>query len=140
VDASDRPWIEETPVLCADMATDTASQTVVERESLSALHLAGIALAVVSGLLHLFLGVNFIGSPIGWSFLVAGIGFVAGSAAVVANYRRPLVYLLGIPFTLGQVVAWYVINAPDFSAVGFIDKGAQVALVALLVILYRRES
>jgi hypothetical protein len=124
----------------ADMATDTASQTVVERESLSALHLAGIALAVVSGLLHLFLGVNFIGSPIGWSFLVAGIGFFAGSAAVVANYRRPLVYLLGIPFTLGQVVAWYAINAPDFSGVGFIDKGAQVALVALLVVLYRKES
>lgn len=122
------------------MATDTASQSGLGTESLSPLHLAGIALAGVSGLLHLYLGVNFITSPLGWSFLFAGVGFLAGSAAVVANYRRPLVYLLGVPFTLGQVAAWYVVNAPEFSALGFIDKGAQLGLVALLVVLYRRES
>ena len=122
------------------MATDTASQGAVDGESLSALHLAGISLAVVSGLLHLYLGVLFVGDPLGWSFLFAGVGFLAGSAAVVADYRRPLVSLLGIPFTLGQVVAWYVVNAPNFSALGFVDKAAQLGLVALLVILYRREA
>ena len=73
-------------------------------------------------------------------YFYAGVGFLAGSAAVVADYRRPLVYLLGIPFTLGQVVAWYVVNAPNFSALGFVDKAAQLGLVALLVILYRREA
>lgn len=122
------------------MTPDVTSQSGLGTESLSALHLAGIALAVVSGLLHLFLGVSLVSRPIGLAFLFAGVGFFAGSAAVVANYRRPAVYLLGIPFTLGQVVAWYLINAPDFSGVGFIDKTGQLGLVALLVILYRRES
>jgi hypothetical protein len=122
------------------MSTDTVSQSGTGTDSLSGLHLAGIVLAAVSGLLHLYLGALFVPSPLGVSFLLAGVGFLAGCVAVVVNYRRPLVYLLGIPFTLGQVVAWYVVNAPDFSVTGFVDKTAQIGLVALLVILYRRES
>ena len=101
------------------MTPDATSHSGLGPESLSALHLAGIALAVVSGLLHLFLGVSLVSRPIGLAFLFAGVGFFAGSAAVVA---------------------WYLINATDFSGVGFIDKAGQVGLVALLVILYRRES
>jgi hypothetical protein len=122
------------------MSTDTTTQSRVETGSLSPLHLVGVALAAISGVLHLYLGALFVPSPMGLSFVVAGVGFVAGCAAVVANYRRPLVYLLGIPFTLGQVVAWYVVNAPDFSALGYVDKAAQVGLVAVIVVLYRRES
>lgn len=122
------------------MSTDTTTQSRVETGSLSRLHLIGILLAGVSGVLHLYLGALFVPSPMGISFVVAGIGFLAGCAAVVANYRRPLVYLLGIPFTLGQVVAWYVVNAPDFSTLGYVDKAAQIGLVAVLVALYRRES
>ncbi|MDS0300716.1 hypothetical protein NDI76_18365 [Halogeometricum sp. S1BR25-6] len=121
------------------MSTDTASRTGVETASLSRLHLLGIALAAVSGVLHLYLGVLFVSSPLGWSFLFAGVGFLAGCAAVVLNFRRRLVYLLGIPFTLGQVVAWYVVNAPDFSTLGYVDKAVQIGLVAVLVLLYRRE-
>ncbi|ELZ42473.1 hypothetical protein C471_03408 [Halorubrum saccharovorum DSM 1137] len=122
------------------MSTDTATQSRVETGSLSTLHLVGVALAAVSGVLHLYLAALFVPSPMGLSFAVAGVGFLAGCAAVVANYRRALVYLLGIPFTLGQVVVWYVVNAPDFSALGYVDKAAQVGLVAVLVVLYRRES
>jgi hypothetical protein len=111
----------------------------VATESLTPLHWAGIVLAIVTGVIHLGLGASFGLSGFGVAFVVAGIGFLGGVVAVLVDYRRRLLYLLGVPFTLGQVVAWYVVNAPDFSALGIGDKVVQVALVVVLVLLYRRE-
>jgi len=122
------------------MATDTASGLSLRTETLTPLHWVGIAMAVVTAVIHVFLGVSFIASPMGWSFLFAAAGFFAGAVAVAVDYRRPLVYLLGIPFTAGQIVLWYVVNAPDFSAIGYGDKAAQLVLIAVLVVLYSRES
>ena len=122
------------------MSTQETSGLSVRTDSLTSLHWFGIALAAVTGLVHLALGVQFVSSPLGWSFLFAGVGFFAGAVAVVVEYRRRLVYLLGIPFTGGQVVAWYVVNAPEFSTLGYVDKAAQVLLVGTLVVLYRRNS
>lgn len=121
------------------MSTADATQGF-DLGSLGPLHWTGIALAVITGVIHLYLGVSFIDDSLGVPFLVAGGGFLAGSLAVLLDYRRRLVYLLGIPFTLGQIVAWYALNAPDFGAMGIGDKIVQVALVVVLVVLYRRES
>ena len=118
----------------------TESGTRLRTESLTTLHWVGAALAVVTGVLHLYLGALFITDPMGWSFLFAGVGFLGGVAALLVDYRRRLLYLLGVPFTAGQIVAWYVVNAPEFSALGYLDKVVQVALIAVLVVLYRRES
>jgi hypothetical protein len=122
------------------MATETASGLSLRTESLTPLHWLGIVLALVTAVIHLILGVSFVDSPLGWSFLVAGVGFLAGAAAVLVDYRRRLVYLLGIPFTAGQIVAWYVVNAPDFSPLGVGDKLVQVALIGALAVLYVRSS
>lgn len=108
-------------------------------ESMTPLHWAGVVLAAITGVLHLGLGVSFGLSAFGISFIVAGLGFLVGAAAVLVDYRRRLVYLLGIPFTLGQVVIWYVVNAPEFSPLGIFDKVVQVAFVVVLVVLYRRN-
>jgi hypothetical protein len=48
--------------------------------------------------------------------------------------------VLGVPFTAGQIVAWYFVNAPDFSPIGIGDKVVQVLLIAVIVVLYMRES
>ncbi|MEF8790751.1 MAG: hypothetical protein V5A61_11560 [Haloarculaceae archaeon] len=122
------------------MATSTGSGLSLRTESLTSLHWVGVVLAVVTGVLHLVLGVSFITSPLGWSFIVATIGFFAGAAGVLVDYRRRLLYLLGIPFTAGQIVAWYVVNAPDFSPLGIGDKVVQVLLIVVLVLLYRQEA
>jgi hypothetical protein len=122
------------------MATSTGSGLSLRTESLTSLHWVGVVLAVVTGVLHLVLGVSFITSPLGWSFIVAAIGFFAGAAGVLVDYRRRLLYLLGIPFTAGQIVAWYVVNAPDFSPLGIGDKVVQVLLIVVLVLLYRQEA
>ncbi|MEF8840385.1 MAG: hypothetical protein V5A62_01995 [Haloarculaceae archaeon] len=107
-------------------------------ESMTSLHWLGVLLAVVTGVLHLVLGASFGLTGFGISFVVAGIGFLGGAAAVLVDYRRRLVYLLGLPFTLGQIVAWYLLNAPEFSTPGIADKIVQVAFVLVLVLLYRR--
>ena len=122
------------------MATSTGSGLSLRTESLTSLHWVGVVLAVVTGVLHLVLGVSFITTPLGWSFIVAGVGFFAGAAGVLVDYRRRLLYLLGIPFTAGQIVAWYVVNAPEFSPLGYADKAAQIALIVVLIALYRQES
>ena len=111
----------------------------VDTASVSTLQWVGIALAVITGIIHLVLGVSFITSPLGWSFIVAGVGFFAGVAAMLTNTRRRLVVLLGIPFTAGQIVLWYVINAPDFSPLGIGDKVVQVLLIVVLAGIYRNE-
>jgi hypothetical protein len=122
------------------MATATESGLSLRTESLTALHWAGVVLAAVTGVIHVFLGVSFIDSPLGWSFLVAGVGFFGGIVALLVDYRRRLVYLLGIPFTAGQIVIWYVLNAPDFGTPGIVDKVVQVLFIVVLVVLYRQAS
>jgi hypothetical protein len=112
----------------------------IQTDSLTGLHWLGVALAVISGIIHLVLGVNFIAEPLGWAFLLAAIGFFAGAGAVLVDYKRRLMYLLGIPFTAGQIVAWYVLNAPDFSPPGYADKAVQIVLIVVLIVLYRREA
>lgn len=123
-------------------ATDTGA---VDLHGLETLHYLGVALALLSGVVHLYLGVSFAPEPLGISFLVAGVGFLAGAAGVLLDYRRRLLYQLGIPFTVGQIVLWYYINffagekafPADVGTIGTVDKLAQVALIVVLVLLLR---
>jgi len=123
------------------MATETSTGRdglSLRTESLTSLHWLGIVLSVATGVLHLGLGASFLPSGLGIAFVLAGVGYLGGVAGVLVAYRRRLLYLLGIPFTLGQIGAWYALNAPDFSPLGIGDKVVQALLVFVLVTLYRR--
>jgi hypothetical protein len=82
----------------------------------------------------------------GISFILAGLGFLGAIALVLADYRRRTVYAVGVPFTLIQIVLWYVVNFTGSNAkafpggigtLGAIDKVAQVVLIAVLILLLR---
>jgi hypothetical protein len=126
------------------MSTDTSTLSP-EPGSLNALAYVGIIAAVVSAVIHLRLGVGFIDSPLGISFILAGLGFFGAVALVLINYRRRTVYAVGIPFTAIQIVLWYVFNfaagdkafPADVGTLGAIDKIAQVVLIAVLIVLLR---
>jgi hypothetical protein len=118
-----------------------------ETASLTRLHWLGIALALVTGVIHLVLGVRFL-DPAGGlatnaqpvSFVLAGIAFGLACLLVALDYRRRLLYLVGVPFTGIQVVLYFVLNWPNvLSPGGVVDKVVQVALIGVLVVLYRRE-
>ena len=112
-------------------------------DGLTPLHWIGIVMAGVSATVHLYLAVVIPGW-LGLSFAGATVGFVAGIAAVLVDFRRHLTYLLGIPFTAGQVVLWYVLNdqpgLAELGTVDVVDKVAQVVLIGVLVALYARRT
>lgn len=112
----------------------------IDFDALTPVHWVGIAAAAITGVYHLVTGVQ-IGGAFGVSFLFATAGFALGIAAVLVGYRPRLVYLLGIPFTGGQIVLWYLLNdVPPIPTGHAVDKGAQVVLIAALVALLRRET
>lgn len=118
------------------------SSTRLDIASLTTLHRVGIALAALSGVVHLVLGVGSLPMPLGFAFLVAAAGFAAGIALVAWNVQRRLVYLIGIPFVLGQIVIYGVMvvqGVNDLTLVAVVDKTAQIVLVGILVTLLRRE-
>lgn len=129
------------------MATAEQQGVSLQTGSLNALHWVGIVGALVSAGVHLLLGVRMFPSGLGSSFILAGIGFIGAVLLVLIDYRRRAVYAAGIPFTVGQIVLWYLFNFAgdgksfpgDIGTLGAIDKVAQVVLVAVLLVLLRNE-
>jgi len=112
----------------------------LDLESLTPLHWVGILAALITAGVHLVLAFDT-GGTFGALFLVATAGFLLGIAAILVGWRRRLLYLLGMPFTAGQIVWWYAANeVPPVSTAEGIDKVAQVVFVAVLAVLYYRES
>ena len=117
------------------MSTNSVS---LDLDSLTPVHWLAIAAALVTAGVHLVLGIA-IGGVFGISFLAATAGFLAGIAAVLVGWRRRLVYLLGIPYTGGQIVLWYLLNdVPPVPTSHAVDKIAQLVLITALVVLYYR--
>lgn len=104
-----------------------------------------VVLAGITGLIHFYLAPQIGVNPLGISFLIAGIGFTALIGSIIFDYRRNLAYLLGIPFTLGQIVIWYYLNKPQIGSLirgepllDAVDKIAQIILLTLLIYLYHK--
>ena len=128
------------------MATqaDTAGGLVLQTDSLTTLHWVGVVLALVSGAIHLALGVGFLPSAFGVVFVLAGLGFFGAVALVLLDVRRRLVYLVGVPFTGVQIAIWYQVQVAqeglfNLGTLDYVDKAAQVVLIAILLVLIRRE-
>lgn len=116
----------------------------LDLSSLTPLHWLAIAMALVSALVHLVLGVEFFPHYYGVLFILATGGFLGAVALVLLDYRRTLLYLVGLPFVGVQIVMWYVVNQPSslgaLGAADVVDKVAQIVLLVSLVVLYGRES
>ena len=115
----------------------------LETESLTALHWVAVALAVVSGVIHLVIGIQFFPGAQPIAFVLAGLGFFGAVVLFLLDYRRRLLYLVGIPFVVLQILLYLWLNYrvdPPISPIEGIDKAAQIVLIVLLVVLYRREA
>lgn len=105
---------------------------VVATESISRLGWVAIGLVFVTGVLHVYAGIVEGRIPVS----LAGVGFLGAIVLYVVDYRRRLLYLVGILYTAVQIPLWYVANAGSFTTLGYVDKAVQVVLVALLAYLY----
>lgn len=98
-------------------------------------HWAAAALAAITGTIHLYLYLEQGFLP----FLFAGVVFYAAILGLVLNVYRRVLYALGVPFVVGQIAIWAYMGMPDM-AIATIDKPVQVALIILLVYLFRTEQ
>lgn len=114
-----------------------------ETASLTAVHWIALALAALTGAIHLLLAAIYPELALRMSFLLAGLGFFGAIALFLLGYRRRLLYLIGIPYTGVQIVLWYVIVQPTpgtLYTLDVVDKTAQVLLIVLLAYLYATEG
>ena len=122
----------------------TAIAERLDLDSLTALDWVGIVLALITATVHFVIGVSFVPEPLAFTFLLAAGGFVGAIGLLLVDYRRPLLYLVGIPYTGVQIIAWYAINRPvDLATIGTstaIDKVTQGVLIVVLVLLYQWEA
>lgn len=112
----------------------TVSASPFEFAPMSRMHWLGASLAAITGAVHLYMY---------WSqeylpFLLAGLGFFGAVALLVVGFHRRLLYVVGVPYTLAQIGAWLAFDMPEFY-LGVADKLVQVALIAVLVYLYRTD-
>lgn len=103
--------------------------------SITGVQWVAVALALLTGLIHLFVGVNR-GRP---SLVLAGVGFGSGIALFLANYRRHTLYLLGSGYVALQIILWIVFQRGEYALIGFVDKTIQVVLLVILVYLARNR-
>ncbi|WP_458204911.1 DUF7475 family protein [Haladaptatus sp. NG-SE-30] len=104
----------------------------VRTESIPSIGWLTVALIFVTGILHIYAGIVEGRIPL----TLAGAGFLGAIVLYLADYRRRLLYLVGIFYTAVQIPLWYVANAGEFTTLGYVDKAVQVVLVVLLIYLY----
>lgn len=118
------------------MAQSTArSEPRFDTATVTSLGWLALGLVLVTGVLHLYVGVVEGRIPL----LLAGVGFLAAMVVYLADYRRSLLVLLAIPYTAIQIPLWYVANAGEFTMLGYVDKAVQVVLVVILVAMAWRN-
>ena len=95
-----------------------------------------VALAAVTGLVHLYLVYEERGDPLeALVFLGAALGFFAGIYLLLRYPTWRLLYLVGILFTGVQIPLW-VLGGMDEFPLGVADKVVHVVLVFLLAYTY----
>lgn len=98
---------------------------------------AVVALAVITALIHLVLGIGSLPDMFGIIFVLNGIGYLALVAALyfLPQFadQRPLIRWALIAFTAITVILYFVFNLPNsITPFGLFDKLVEVALIVLL--------
>ena len=99
--------------------------------SLTRLQWIAIALVAITGVLHVYAGVVEGRAPVA----LAGVGYAGALVLFFLDYRRRLLYLIGIPYTAVQIPIWLVVKS-EYGVVDYVDKAVQVVLILVLVYLY----
>jgi hypothetical protein len=114
------------------------------RTDATGLEWLAVALIVVTGAIHLGLGLAFLPDPAAVAFVLAGLGFAGALVLFFGGVRKRHLYLAGVPFVAAQIVAWLVIARPtglgDVGPLEAADKLVQLALIVVLLVLASRES
>lgn len=104
-------------------------------ETVSDLGWVVVALVFLTGVFHVYAGLIEGRIPV----TLAGVGFLGAIVLYLMDYRRRLLYAVGILYTAVQFPLWYVAKAGEFTTVGYVDKTVQIAIIMLLAYLLWRS-
>lgn len=109
--------------------------TAVRTEALAWPHWLAVALVAITGVIHVYAGIAEGRAPVA----LAGVGFAGALVLFFLNYRRRLLYAVGIPYTAVQIPIWLAVKS-EYTLVGYVDKAVQVVLILVLAYLYVNAS
>ena len=66
------------------------------------IHWLAVALVVITGVIHVYAGIVEGRIPVA----LAGVGYAGALVLFFLNYRRRLLYAIGIPYTAIQIPLW----------------------------------
>lgn len=103
---------------------------------------SALVLAVVSAILHLYIGVAVYGIPLGVPLILIALVYLGGTGMIVANYRRSLWLRIAPTWVSLVIVLWALsaaVNAVHTRDVlAYFDKAIELVLLGLL--LFTRKS
>ncbi|MEF8842968.1 MAG: hypothetical protein V5A62_15305 [Haloarculaceae archaeon] len=109
----------------------TPSNSASRIGSLTQIQRLAVVLIVITGVLHVYAGAVEGRIPVA----LAGVGYAGALVLFFLDYRRRLLYLIGIPYTAVQIPIWLVVKS-EYGVVDYVDKAVQVVLVLVLIYLY----
>lgn len=108
------------------IVTNTQNNSTGRIGSLTQLQWLAVALVVITGVLHVYAGIVEGRIPVA----LAGVGYAGALVLFFFDYRRRLLYLLGIPYTAVQFPLWVVAKS-EYGIIDYVDKVVQVVLIYL---------
>ncbi|MGM0717136.1 MAG: DUF7475 family protein [Halobacteriota archaeon] len=111
--------------------TYTQNNSTSRIVSITQLQWLAVALVVITGVLHVYAGIVEGRIPVA----LAGVGYAGALVLFFFDYRRRLLYLIGIPYTAVQIPLWLVAKS-EYGLIDYVDKAAQVVLILVLIYLY----
>lgn|GEM_PF-6213734 len=114
-----------------------ADNTAAQRSYPNGLLNIALVLAVLTAVLHLYIGLLVYGIPLGVPLVMIGLVYLGGVALIAANNRRDLWLKIGIYWVVLVIVLWAVsaaANAPNTNiALAYIDKAIEFVLLGILL-------
>ena len=92
----------------------------VKTDSLTTTHWFAILLVLMTGLIHVYAGLVEGRIPVS----LAGVGFLGAAVLFRLDYRRILLYLVGIAYTAVQFPLRYVAKAGEYTTLGYVGEKA----------------
>jgi len=96
-----------------------------------------LLLAAVTAILHLYIGLQVYGIPLGVPLILIAIVYTGGIGLIAANNRRERWLKLGIYWVLVVIVLWAAsaaVNAPNTNIpIAYVDKAIEFILLGILL-------
>ena len=114
-------------------ATSTAASMAYSKNLLN----IALGLSALTAVLHLYIGLQVYGIPLGVPLILIAIVYIGGIALIAANNRRALWLKIGIYWVIIVIVLWAAsaaVDAPNTNIpLAYIDKAVEFILLGILL-------